>query len=180
MRLAKENVSDLRRQEKEITDQIPVAYQEYHEELCSFLSIDPGAKLARGWAEGILDFAEEEGVDPKMFASRLVATIENTQRFIDEQDSKDFSALRRDYGALGDSEWHYLQMVILMRKRSPSMLLEEEAYQLRKAVISSEISTTLALKPTNENRCQEAVYHFIERELSRLESFWWVVVGEPK
>lgn len=166
--LAKQRVLDLRRREKEIADQ----HEGYQKELCSFLGIDPGTRLARGWAEDILDYADEKNLSPKMFASRLVATIEGAQRVIDG-DSEELPVP-------GTAEWSYLQAVKAMREQThPSGPEPERVYPcLKEAVAISGKEETQ--NPTMVNRCQHAAYLWITQELYNLESLWWVIVGKPK
>lgn len=170
MELAKKRVLDLRKREKEIADQLPEAYEKYKEELCSFLGIDPETRLAEG-AEEILNFADKENLDPRMFTSRLVATIEGAQRIIDKGGEESPIS--------GTAEWSYLQAVRATREQKcPSSASGLVYSYLREAIgISREEK---AKNPTMLNRCQHAVYWWVNWELCHWESFWWVIVGEPK
>lgn len=167
VRRAKQRILDLRTREKEIKNQLPGVYKEYREAVCSFLGIEPETRLAKGWAEKILDYSEQGNLDPRIFASLLVATIDGAQRTIDGGGE--------ELPESGTAERAYLEAVEGMREKvRPSL----PVYPLTVAVA---ISVEEAHQnPTMLNRCQHAVYLWITQELYDLESFWWVVVGNPK
>lgn len=165
-----QRIKNLRKMEKEISNQLPQVYDDYRRELLLFLGISEQSKLEY-CAESILKFADSESLDPGMFGFQIEIIIEETKRIV--------SGESEDVSAEGTAKWNYIRAVEQMRKQQRPSYPSDRVYPyLEKMLEISELETVK--NPTMLGKCQNGAYRWIVQELCYSESFWWIVVGNRK